>query len=486
MQVDDFSVFSLSLSSFINVGFHEDTFATDSLRHILALLSSLDSHSFELQTSISLTNSRSRVKDLWIFTGPPSADDFLRDSPSPSILHSSPEIMRPTISPDPFAAPSSATQVHRRLVTEPLSSPRPASPLRHGRALTEDPQKHGEINPNASHAMPHNVLRKPAPRAQVPMSVHDDGENTETEEYRALLPSTIPSGVENMTGVGAATPDVFYSTPAFGTQAVEGQRSMTPSPNGHGQPMEQSPLAPEELEPSVDVPNTQSLSGPLLSPGAFRDSALSTTTDVSAVIPIKWTGLAVDGNDGNGRVPSTPMFPGGWQPTPVEEKDEHPATDAPLDIQLDQDKEPEEPVQDVRVASPEVMNGEIRQSEAGLIVTAAAPPPPSEAQEREMPENQEQRQTTASSGQGWVMVNVEQPPLSDDTPPVPETAAVQDTVPSVNTENKVSDASSSVPPAAKAIVIVDAIESKKPKSKDPQSSSRIRRFLSLTRRDSVS
>ncbi|KZT21641.1 hypothetical protein NEOLEDRAFT_1244397 [Neolentinus lepideus HHB14362 ss-1] len=48
--------------------FQEDTFATDSLNHILTILHSLDSHAFTLLTSLTLT-SRSRAKDLWIFTG---------------------------------------------------------------------------------------------------------------------------------------------------------------------------------------------------------------------------------------------------------------------------------------------------------------------------------------------------------------------------------------------------------------------------------
>ncbi|KAH9082023.1 hypothetical protein EDB83DRAFT_2670321 [Lactarius deliciosus] len=48
--------------------FQEDTFATDSLRHILSLLSSLDVFGFTLLTSLSL-NGRSRFKDLWVFLG---------------------------------------------------------------------------------------------------------------------------------------------------------------------------------------------------------------------------------------------------------------------------------------------------------------------------------------------------------------------------------------------------------------------------------
>ncbi|KAL5519120.1 hypothetical protein ACEPAH_803 [Sanghuangporus vaninii] len=51
--------------------FQEDTFAIDSMQHILALLNALDRYAFTLLTSISLTGSHSRVKDLWIFSGSP-------------------------------------------------------------------------------------------------------------------------------------------------------------------------------------------------------------------------------------------------------------------------------------------------------------------------------------------------------------------------------------------------------------------------------
>ncbi|KAI0304781.1 hypothetical protein BC826DRAFT_1100568 [Russula brevipes] len=48
--------------------FQEHTFATDSLRHTLSLLGSLDSFGYTLLTSLSL-NGRTRSKDLWVFAG---------------------------------------------------------------------------------------------------------------------------------------------------------------------------------------------------------------------------------------------------------------------------------------------------------------------------------------------------------------------------------------------------------------------------------
>ncbi|KAH9946698.1 hypothetical protein B0H21DRAFT_683395, partial [Amylocystis lapponica] len=72
--------------------FQEDTFAADSLHHILALLGSLDSHAFTLLTSLSLAN-RSRGKDLWIFTGP-SEDVVTPESLNSSPANSSLELKR--------------------------------------------------------------------------------------------------------------------------------------------------------------------------------------------------------------------------------------------------------------------------------------------------------------------------------------------------------------------------------------------------------
>ncbi|KAF5374802.1 hypothetical protein D9758_000116 [Tetrapyrgos nigripes] len=476
--------------------FHEDTFSTDSLQHILSLLSALDAHGFELQTSISLTNTRSRVKDLWIFTGPSSVDDFtLRDSLS--ALRASPEPSRLALSPDPFGAQHTAMQSHRRLVTDPLTSPRPASPMRHGRAVTDDPHAQAYNDTRTKSPVsptPSNLLRKPAPRAQVPVSVHDDGDHGNAEGYRTILPSTIPSGVENMTGVGAVTPDVFYSTSLFAQSTEPAMSQSVRSPSPDIPPDDEPPLAqvsdpepPKEEQEITHFPDTGHLSGPLLSPSAFRDSAVSATTDVSAMIPIKWTGQGAEHMDENDRIPSTPMFPGGWQPTPVYEKDEQLATETPLDIHLDQDKQPEQPIQDVRVASPQMMDGEVRQSEVGLIISSAGPLAPLQEEKEEDSGDGEaaRRQTAASSGQGWVLVNVEA--QSAETaqlagPPGPSSqgdGTAAGSAPEA-APNPASQTSSPLPPAAKAIVIIDAVESKK----KPQSSSRIKRFLSITRKDS--
>jgi hypothetical protein len=77
-----------------------------------------------------------------------------------------------------------------------------------------------------SHSPPGGILRKPAPRAQVPVSVNldapmDTEPSPDQEQFRAVLPSVVSSNAENTTGVGtvargagqsAYTPDVIYTT----------------------------------------------------------------------------------------------------------------------------------------------------------------------------------------------------------------------------------------------------------------------------------
>lgn len=247
---------------------------------------------------------------------------------------------------------------------------------------------------------------------------------------------------------------------------------------------------------------------PLLSPSAFRDfrdSAFSSSTDDATLdIPIKWTGLGRDS-----QTEAEPAFPGGWQPTPIEEKDE-----GPLEIALDQDKELASPVQDVgsRVSSPELTSptAEQRKSEAGLLGVIAA------TVEAEPKGERKEQERVGSGGQGWVLVDVEGKPMADaQAVPVPTLSpeAVDTSSPVDGAVHEVSgsentEATQPVPPsppvapnsamssAAKAIAIIDAVDAKsksptpaKPKvhtSKDVGSPSAMKRFFSLGRKDSVS
>ncbi|KAJ6604344.1 hypothetical protein DFH09DRAFT_306558 [Mycena vulgaris] len=480
--------------------FHEDTFATDSLRHILSLLSSLDAHSFSLLTSITLT-SRSRVKDLWIFTGPAASSvDSLPESPAPSILNGSHSEFRRAVPGLDMHVLGSTTQsqqsLHRRLASEPAA----AAPAyqSHARAATDSPGAAGYRSSQSS-----NILRKAAPRAQVPVSVHgSDSPPQEGQLMRANLPSAVPDGSEDFTGVGASgrTPEVFYSTSPFGHSdpaetsfplllpvgdgAQQHSRSPSPPTRGgspfgrsspHTPPIAGShspsphPAATPPLDESrnetVTVYSDPSTPGtpPLLGPSAFRDSAFSTATNSTydVPIPIKWTGGAHNSRgDLDTRESMGPTFPGGWQPTPIDEKPEDTgAFDEPV---LEQDNSPTPNVQEVshRVQSPDFQAADLalRKSEAGLVGLIAAS------------ENQGAGEVgEVGEGKGWVVVDVEgkgdaaeaTPQLASPEPqsPTPPSAASPSAAKS-NDSLKSGTMSPPVSHAAKAIAIVDAIEAK--------------------------
>lgn len=244
-------------------GFQEDTFATDSLQHILSLLGALDVHGFKLLSSLTLTN-RSRIKDLWVFTGG-SGETGLPESPpttpNQSSLdlkrHETPESGGATVprhlrsSSAPGAGGSTSTLVgtfqqhtpsHQRTATGG-SLNAPESPSRLGKAGS------------GVHAP--RVLRKPSPkvallaaagsstgslvRTPLPMSYADP--------IRASLASEVGSA-ENMTGVGISRfryPEADEAM--YGTPRMEMQRPRMPvteviyETGGEGGSRETSPSA---------------------------------------------------------------------------------------------------------------------------------------------------------------------------------------------------------------------------------------------------
>ncbi|CAA7266600.1 unnamed protein product [Cyclocybe aegerita] len=518
--------------------FQQDTFATDSLQHILALLTSLDSHSFSLLTSISLTN-RSRVKDLWIFTGPGPEDgtEVLEN-----VLNASQPSLKRTLltaGTSSESQPNAQQQQHRRLATEPLP-PIPHSPNpQHTRAATDS-----SLRPNFP-AQPH-VLRKPAPRAQIPVSVVQDSDLPEQQQQpliRAPMPSTISTGVENMTGVGSGggrTPDVFYDTPPFSANSqthfslpvpvspsprpmrnvpTDVERPLRPVSDRAKTPpllISRSPppspprgsSSPHNSKPSTPIVESGP-SPPLLGGGAFRDSAFSSSSGATVEIPIQWTGplkeeFKFDQEKPprlkSSRLSSTPMFPGGWQPTPIAEKAEDETGIPAPPVQQTQQTTPIHEL-DSRIESPEIMQPDValRKSEAalvGIIQSTSSPPPvPSMHQP-------ERKDTTASSpgGKGWVLVNVDnnavngtaQQAATNSEPQA--TSSPEGPIPGSPKPNGVAKPNTPVPeqasPAAKAIVIIDAMESKHKKSQSAsknkeEGSSGLKRFFSLSRKNSV-
>lgn len=554
--------FDLGLTS--PVGFQQDTFATDSLRHILSLLSSLDSQSFTLLSSISLNPNRSRVKDLWIFTGPTSSstdDVSYRGSPTSSILNSSHgEIKRKPGSPPDHSyigSPQSSSSQHRRLATEPNVSTSAPPPSQHVRAVSDDRNLyHGSVQHKDSHKppvwspSPAGVLRKPAPRAQIPVSIANEAD-VGNEAFRANLPSVISNTNENMTGVGATgfSQHVYYTSPSLGgdpsghsvtpisptpihaanmrprsaTPPSRGRsplrpvssRSKTPpllvshSPSPPASPTRHTPVPHGQQRDSMTHADQNDVHGantpPLLGPGVFRDSAFSSNSDVSYDIPIKWTGIGniLDPSQTEQasrlkpsvekRVSSMgPMLPGAWQPSPIEEKYEEEdgmVNDQPASAP---GQGPTTPIHEVvsRVVSPEMNEPDmrLRKSEAALVGMVAETMP---SKSKDPP--------NSGTGQGWVLVNVEganSPTFGDSDSPSrlisrsPVASPASQSSGGANTPQLPSSEHATMSPEAKAIVIIDAVDannkSKAKTSQDGLTSPIRKRFFSLGRKSSVS
>ncbi|KAG6842518.1 hypothetical protein C0991_000044 [Blastosporella zonata] len=489
--------------------FQQDTFATDSLRHILSLLTSLDSQSFTLLTSISLTK-RSRVKDLWVFTGPASthADDFIPQESSAGNNFNS-DVNRVEIT-SPLAQ-------HRRLASEPTIS-RPHVP-QHVRAATEQIKAqnftltHGyrAERPRMGSVGP-ALLRKPAPRAQVPVSVVHEIEPPGTEELRAHLPSVISTGVDDMTGVGANgfPPSVFYTQPLsdrpdIPTVPILPEHASSPPKSLH-YTRSRSPLrsiVTRQKTPPILTSNTTHSSiapagqdaplqpGGLLGVGTFRDSSISNASDTSFDIPIQWMGMdtIVTQNKGsNGREeqgpargsPSRrrassagPMLPGGWQPTPIEEKPEGTFVGGAVDEQSESEPSASQnnnagnktPIHEVAscVASPELTRPDmpLRKSEAALVglITNTQPLP--------LPRGGGSESQRSGNGKGWVLVNVGQSKNSSQV-------GLGGSIEGVNSPSSEHMAPN---PHAKAIVAMDALDSQKKGKEKPDATTPFKQRL---------
>lgn len=492
----------------IVVVFEQDTFATDSLRHILALLSSLDSQSFSLVASISLTN-RSRIKDLWVFTSP-VPDDTPADPFETPMLESS--ALRRFSFP-----PGNVDPQHRMLTTEQsLAVPHPPF---HSRSSSEETKQ--RPSPNGQQA---NVLRKGAPRAQVPVDIRASEYVEQGPSNRPQLPSTVPEGTANMTGVGSAQ-TVFYETPPFGTSSGEqglpspgpiplSPTPRRPSPGGRPRPASGGVKTPPLLASSSPSPRQKSPASfrnskpttpvaelhpsvPLLPSGVFRDSSMTSDTDITREIPIKWTGplnkdLITAKDETSKPRPhepsSSPVIPGSWRRTPS------PIADQTGDFKRDsteRQRKSQTPIHDTesRVESPEVVQpDELRKSEAalvGMIRATETPPPPVPTMHRK------DTSTGTGNGQGWVMVNVENsqsstPQLGSETKRGFPGASGSQTSVSTGEGDQLRPQQAS--PEAKAIVVIDVLNSKNKKARSATSTrdseSGMRRLFSLTRKNS--
>lgn len=425
------------------------------------MLGGLDSHSFTLLTSLSLT-SRSRVKDLWIFTGPAGSSDdgTVQGSPAPSILTAAAEIKRTVPhSPDMVA--------HRRLATEPAQGSPLPTPF-HMRSASDSPRRQPVSIPpspvRVAHPLPEQMVDSPSDL------FHSD-------------PSAVPASPPY------ATPDIFYATSPLGNPALQAAQPVALAVLNPSESPASSPSTRPQVFEGRNVSSGES-TGPetpneLLGPTAFRDSAFSSATDLSTDIPIKWTGTGVELRPGARPHDSMgPLLPGGWQPTPIEEK----AEINEIDLRLEHDTSLENPLQNVTERQNPGLNQAdptVRKSEAALVEMA-----PEQPHADQMPLS-----PASEQGKGWVVVDVEgQEPSNDKIVSSPSNISENPPLSPVNPSDVSSPLSGtpgaaspnvSMSPAAKAIVIIDAVDAKK-KSKSSDSFPKPKRWFSLSRKDKVS
>ena len=341
---------------------------------------------------------------------------------------------------------SSPLSQHRRIATEPGPIAVGSLNQHHKTSSTDTFGR-----PPLSHQPA--VLRKAPPRAQVPVSVIHEPEQstlpspTPSSPLRVNLPSMISTQGVNMTGVGTGggvLPGGFPPTPSPQVKDPvpfpASPRSTRPPNLVLDAPPPPRPLARHHSSASRsgrDKHDSRALvSPPLLSAGVFRDSAFSSSTEATNQAPMSWTGPLTEDlrpktkpRGMRSLSESGPALPGAWQRTPV---DESPRERTPVHETGS------------RVELPAVVQPtqSLRKSEAALVgmIQSTSPIPP-----------KTKRQDSAG-GSGWVLVNVEGSS--------PTNGAPLSKVHSMPSHSPATE----VPPTAKAIALVDTIESKSTRS----------------------
>ena len=522
------------------------------------MLSSLDIFGFTLLTSLSLSG-RSRVKDLWVFLG---------------LSQANPNESRPDSPIDSKMAPSDRIRGRRGSYPAPANSHTSSNPRGHTRAASSNNITSSGTGPRSSKS---GVVRKPAPRAQLPVSVahstasHEhipDAESptTHADELRMELQSSVGSAVD-MTGVGThkygrpGEPDeaIYQRMPSRlygnlrlpGTSAPAVKVPQTGGPSRSAQPFggatgrldaqpttREANLAPIPSGSRPSHRKSTSQSGmptpPLLSPGAFRNSANSSNSSQTVDVPIAWTGAGKENGHprsrSRSRDPKENVLPGGWVSASTGIKESKAPGDHPNPNESHRRRHTLTPPsqleeQEVKAGTPELVYPKLRPARSGkaTIVTEAPRAEPHGAKFADrLPEpvtptpGRRDHNPTKVPAEGWVLVNVGQPgmpsappapylpsqnrlqrkqsfpPLSSQRPPVAHSpystgSRVVPTGHAVGSHKKAPSNynPSSMSPAAKAIVVFDAIESKQQKATTgnaPQSS--FRKFFSLSRPDS--
>lgn len=201
-------------------GYQEDNFATDSLHLTLGLLKTLDHHGFSLLTSLSLA-SRSRVKDLWIFSGVHPGDNFPDTSmtdPTASSVDLKKEITPQThatnvLSPSPLSQSETDNCHPRKLPNPPGHNPENNRFPPHARSASDSavPSLHKSFHFSKGYT----ALLRRTPRKQTHVS---DAHDLEYPLDQSLFPNVSPDkspsvGSVDLTGIGLRTMDRGNCTP---------------------------------------------------------------------------------------------------------------------------------------------------------------------------------------------------------------------------------------------------------------------------------
>ena len=280
--------------------FDEDTFQSDALKHILSLLRSFDKYGFTLLTSLSLSSTRSRVKDLWIFSAP----EVDLDTIAPSSILTAGGGYTPG---NTVKLPGSQTSLLR-----PPGHLRSTSEQHGGATLSPSHTRNASVPPlNATPKSGNTLLKKsPRPGADKLPPVSDNPPLNPPPSslpfYGTVSKSTPPKPLAPLrTNI---PPQILYATPTPASETVGGPPAGLFYSSSLSQPP--PPLPRGTLYVANGGPDeTDSITAPpprLLSANAFRDTSIgecsqgdgeavresefSTMSDNSMDIPLAWTG----------------------------------------------------------------------------------------------------------------------------------------------------------------------------------------------------
>jgi hypothetical protein len=341
------------------------------------------------------------------------------------------------------------------------------------------------------------------------------------------LPGTPAPAVNVPQNVGPHGSAQHFGGTAGRLDAQLTSRDANPAPN------------PSRSRPSHRKSTSQSgtPTPPLLSPGAFRDSANSSNSNQTVDVPIAWTGAGKDNGHSRGRSssrdPKESVLPGGWVSAPTGAKESKVPGDHTTLNESHRHKhsmtplsQPEE--QEVKAGTPELVYPKVRPARSGRA-TLVTETPRAEIHGYKAPDRlpvpaptyptlgRRDHNPAKMPAEGWVLVNVGHsgtpgapphasspppqhslqrkqsfPPMSQQRPPPSHSpystgsrgVPTDITVGGHKKSRSTNYNPSSMSPAAKAIVVFDAIEAKRKATSGDASQSSFRKFFSLSRPDS--